>query len=156
MDESANTIVNTTLEERCVVLSETVVSRLGHFRYKIPLPSPGDLAVAFSATRGLASNSIVKFQSEHRLLHLGRRANTLNTQIHSCMLPLEGARGAAGAGGAAGVAGAAGAAGAADVASYLYLQGDNRYILFLFLFFFDLFLFSSVSSLFNFQSLFLA
>ena len=42
------------------------------------------------------------------------------------------------------------------VASYLYLQGDNRYILFLFLFFFDLFLFSSVSSLFNFQSLFLA
>ena len=35
------------------------------------------------------------------------------------------------------------------VASYLYLQGDNRYILFLF--FFDLFLFSSVSSLFDFQ-----
>ena len=140
MNESANTIVNTTLEERCVVLSETVVSRLGHFRYKIPLPSPGDLAVAFSATCGLASNSIVKFQCEHRLFHFGRRANT---QIHSCMLPLEGAGGAGGAGGA-------------DVASYLYLQGDNRYILFLFLFFFDLFLFSSVSSLFNFQSLFLA
>ena len=31
MDKSANKIVNTTLEERCVVLSKTVVSRLGHF-----------------------------------------------------------------------------------------------------------------------------
>ena len=263
------------------------ITLFSHFRYKIPLPSPEDLAAAFSATRGLASNSIVYFQREHRLLRLGRRANT---QAHSCMLSFEisrvmafpkaivqagaaggagGARGAGGAGAGAGgaggageageagggeegaraavgVAGAAGARGAgaggaggagaggaggtgtaapADVklfesgstmttassercsttssstiatkkiseetkneeggwqeddeehkemlasevtmnllspkgkpilaiavrrvASYLYLQGDNRYILFLF--FFDLFLFSSVSSLFDFQ-----
>ena len=56
------------------------------FRYQLPLPSPEDLAAAFSATRGLASNSIVKFQREHRVLHLGGRANA---QAHSCMLPLE-------------------------------------------------------------------
>ena len=31
MDGSANTIVNMTLEKLCVVLSKTVVSRLGHF-----------------------------------------------------------------------------------------------------------------------------
>jgi len=31
VDGSADTIVNMTLEERCVVLSKTVVSRLGHF-----------------------------------------------------------------------------------------------------------------------------
>ena len=259
------------------------ITLFSHFRYKIPLPSPEDLAAAFSATRGLASNSIVYFQREHRLLRLGRRANT---QAHSCMLPFEisrvmafpkaivqagaaggagGARGAGGAGAGAGGAGGAGEAGGAEegaraavgvagaagargagargaggagagaggtgtaapadvklfesgstmttassercsttssstiatkkiseetkneeggwqeddeehkemlasevtmnllspkgkpilaiavrrVASYLYLQGDNRYILFLF--FFDLFLFSSVSSLFDFQ-----
>jgi len=260
------------------------ITLFSHFRYKIPLPSPEDLAAAFSATRGLASNSIVYFQREHRLLRLGRRANT---QAHSCMLSFEisrvmafpkaivqagaaggagGARGAGGAGAGAGGAGGAGEAGGAEegaraagargagaagargagargaggagagaggtgtaapadvklfesgstmttassercsttssstiatkkiseetkneeggwqeddeehkemlasevtmnllspkgkpilaiavrrVASYLYLQGDNRYILFLF--FFDLFLFSSVSSLFDFQ-----
>ena len=216
------------------------ITLFSHFRYKIPLPSPEDLAAAFSATRGLASNSIVYFQREHRLLRLGRRANT---QAHSCMLSFEisrvmafpkaivqagaagGAGGARGAGGAGAGAGGTGTAAPADVklfesgstmttassercstttsssiatkkiseetkneeggwqeddeehkemlasevtmnllspkgkpilaiavrrvASYLYLQGDNRYILFLF--FFDLFLFSSVSSLFDFQ-----
>ena len=33
------------------------ITLFSHFRYKIPLPSPEDLAAAFSATRGLASNS---------------------------------------------------------------------------------------------------
>ena len=108
------------------------ITLFSHFRYKIPLPSPEDLAAAFSATRGLASNSIVYFQREHRLLRLGRRANT---QAHSCMLSFEisrvmafpkaivqagaaggagGARGAGGAGAGAGGAGGAGEAGGAE------------------------------------------
>ena len=48
MDGSADAIVNMTLEERCVVLSKTVVSRLGHFL----IVDSGEGGLGFVANQG--------------------------------------------------------------------------------------------------------